>query len=194
MVPSITGILGGFLLLTSLPLAVADSVWDYAPDFSKDPIQPYPDLKKPDGTNISVENIRGTHLFGFRGCAKGDADNIKQAYKDFHTLADQLDVYNNIDWTSDAANDFWGPTTGDNVVPENTRKEIQRKPGEAFDTTSSRLTNFIPRDLCCGPTSLLVSVDMATSMALLATALDRSECLSLFPSHQKLTSITDPLQ
>jgi hypothetical protein len=172
MVSFTATILGSLLLLISFPLAVADSVWDYAPDFSRDPIQPYPDLKNPDGTNISVVNIRGVHLFGFRGCLSKETNDIKEAYNDFYTLANQFDVYNNIDWTSAAANDFWGPTSGLNVIPTNTRKEIQRKPRQAVDASSSRLINVIPRDLCCRAISLLVSMDMATSVALLATALD----------------------
>jgi hypothetical protein len=115
-----------FILCTTL-VQGDDSVWSYAPDFSKDAIQPYPDLKDSNGNNITVENLRGVHLFGFKGCAKGDADGIKQAYNDFYTLSNQLSVYNNIDWKAQAATDFWGPASGPNQIPDGTRKEIQRR-------------------------------------------------------------------
>jgi hypothetical protein len=80
-----------------------------------------------DGSNITIANLRGTHLFGWKGCSKEEANEISTAYNDFYTLAQQQSVYNNIDWTSQAATDFWGPSSGDNVVPDDTRKEIQRK-------------------------------------------------------------------
>jgi hypothetical protein len=59
---------------------------------------------------------------------------ITEAYNDFYTLAQQPEVYNSIDWTSNAATDFWGPNNPPNVVPDNTRKEIQRELAEAFNT------------------------------------------------------------
>ena len=36
---------------------------DYAPDFSKDPFPPWPDVKNPDGSDIETQNWRGTKLF-----------------------------------------------------------------------------------------------------------------------------------
>ena len=61
---------------------VADTVWDYAPDLSrtKDPV--YPSLTNADGSNITVENLRGTHLFGFDGCGGPQQAAIIQAYND----------------------------------------------------------------------------------------------------------------
>jgi hypothetical protein len=126
MVPSISQT-SGFLCLSLFSRAIADvTVWDYAPDFGTI-APPYPDLKNPDGSNITIANLRGTHLFGWKGCEKEEVNEITTAYNDFYTLAQQLSVYNNIDWKSQAATDFWGPSSGVNVVPDDTRKEIQRK-------------------------------------------------------------------
>jgi hypothetical protein len=121
-------------LLSSLSHAVADSVWDYAPNFANDPFPPFPSLKNSDGTNITVESLRGTHLFGWKGCDNDEVNGITQAYNDFYTLAQQPEVYNSIDWASNAATDFWGPNNPPNVVPDDTRKEIQRELAEAFNT------------------------------------------------------------
>jgi hypothetical protein len=115
-----------FLILL-FPICYADySVWDFAPDFANDPIQPYPSLKNPDGTNISIENIAGTRLFGWKGCGEIEVDAIKDAWDDFYKLAQQNSVYKNLDWTSQAATDFWGPGSGEKVIPDNTRAEIKR--------------------------------------------------------------------
>ncbi|RYP00514.1 hypothetical protein DL764_006483 [Monosporascus ibericus] len=86
-----------------------NEVWNYAPDFSNDKFPPYPDLKDESGNNITVENIRGTHLFGWKGCGNEEVNKITRAYKDFHTLTSQDGVYKNIDWAHAAAVDFWGP-------------------------------------------------------------------------------------
>src|SRR6187402_2513262 len=94
-----------FPFLLSLSLAASDNVWDYAPDFSKDQFPPYPSLKNPDGSNITIESLRGTHLFGWKGCETEEVNAISQAYNDFYELARQPVVYNSIDWTSQAAID-----------------------------------------------------------------------------------------
>ena len=69
-----------------------------SPDFANDQIQPYPSLKNPDGSNVTIENLRRTHLFGYKGCSNDDANAIGDAYIDFLKLANQLKVYNQIDW------------------------------------------------------------------------------------------------
>ena len=74
------------------------SVWDNAPDFSKDQIQPYPSLKDANGVNLTVDNIRGVHLFDWKGCETRESNAISEAYNDFYKLANQLEVYNKIDW------------------------------------------------------------------------------------------------
>lgn len=117
------------LLLLSLTTVIYGdaTVWDFAPDFSKDPFPPYPDLKDDSGNNLTTENIRGVHLFGWKGCTSDETRQIQEAYNDFYTLANQFSVYNNIAWDSPAATDFWGPASGPNQIPDNTRKEIQRQ-------------------------------------------------------------------
>ncbi|KAI9680922.1 MAG: hypothetical protein M1829_001002 [Trizodia sp. TS-e1964] len=100
------------LLLLLSPGYFAESIWDYAPDFANDTIQPYPSLNNPDGSAISLSNLRGTRLFGFKGCQTPEANAISEAYNDFYTLSQQSSLYKNLDWTSQAANDFWGPSSG----------------------------------------------------------------------------------
>ena len=113
---------------TGYPDPDLDNWWDYAPDFSHDTIPPYPSLKDDNGKNITIDSIRGTHLFGWKGCDEGDRDKvIKSAYNSFFTLADQLSVSNNIKWDSDAAIDFFGPADGKYKIPDGTRTEIARK-------------------------------------------------------------------
>jgi hypothetical protein len=114
-------------LTKSAPKSTSVTVWDYAPDFAKDHIPPYPSLKKPDGSNLTIESVRGAHLFGWKGCTNEEANEISTAYNDFYTLAQQPALYNNIDWNNRAATDFWGPAKGKHRVPDNTRKEIQRE-------------------------------------------------------------------
>lgn len=75
------------------------TIWDLAPDFRNDPIQPFPDLKDPDGKNLTTENIRGVHLFGFKGCTNHEGNDIKVAYNDFYKLAQQPELYKSINWS-----------------------------------------------------------------------------------------------
>ncbi|RYO89846.1 hypothetical protein DL766_007921 [Monosporascus sp. MC13-8B] len=89
-----------------------NEVWNYAPDFFNDKFPPYPDLKDESGNNITVENIRGTHLFGWKGCGNEEVNKITRAYKDFHTLTSQDGVHKNIDWAYAAAVNFWRPNAG----------------------------------------------------------------------------------
>lgn len=117
------------VLLLALPAVYAanETVWDFAPFFAGDSIQPYPDLTDGEGNNISVDSLRGVHLFGWKGCTGERAKLIKQAFNDFFTLSNQFEVYNNIDWNSPAAKDFWGPADGPNKIPDDTREEIARE-------------------------------------------------------------------
>jgi len=94
------GLLSAFLLLSSIPHAISGPIPDKspnpltgAPDFSKDPFPPYPSID-----NITTKSIRGTRLYGWKGCAHEETQKIAEAYDDFYTLAQQPDVYNNIDW------------------------------------------------------------------------------------------------
>lgn len=75
------------------------TIWDEAPDFKNDAIQPFPDLKGPNGEDLTIENLRGVHLFGWKGCSGDEGKWIKEAYGDFYKLAQQPELYNNIDWS-----------------------------------------------------------------------------------------------
>lgn len=77
------------------------TIWDEAPNFKNDPIQPYPDLKGPNGEDLTIENLRGVHLFGYKGCSGQESVWIKEAYSDFYKLAQQPELYNNIDWSDE---------------------------------------------------------------------------------------------
>ncbi|KAL9628590.1 MAG: hypothetical protein Q9164_007212, partial [Protoblastenia rupestris] len=52
------------------------TVWDEAPYFSKDEIKSYPDLKGPNGEDLTIENLRGVHLFGWKGWSGEKGDTI----------------------------------------------------------------------------------------------------------------------
>ncbi|KAG8531808.1 uncharacterized protein KY384_003444 [Bacidia gigantensis] len=86
---------------------------DYAPDFSKDPFPPWPNVNKDDGSRLETQNWRGTKLFGWKGCEKQDQQTIVQTFNDFYTLAQQKSVWDDIDWDSQAAQEIWGHATDD---------------------------------------------------------------------------------
>ena len=100
---------------------------DYAPDFSNDPFPPYPPVHRSDGSNFTAENWRGTRLFGWKGCAENEVNLITQAWNDFYKLAQQKDLYKDIDWTSQAALDIWGHSTAPRrQLSDETKKEIKQ--------------------------------------------------------------------
>lgn len=90
------------------------------PNWSKDKFPPYPSMTNVDGSNITVENLRGTRLYGWKGCEVDDMKDIAAAFDDFYKLASPL-AYN-IDWASEVAEDFWG----NNKVPDYRRTQIQQ--------------------------------------------------------------------
>ena len=49
-----------------------------------------------DASNVSVENWRGTKLFGWKGCDKYERRIIIETMKDFHTLANQEALWKEI--------------------------------------------------------------------------------------------------
>lgn len=101
---------------------------DYAPEFSQDPYPPWPNVTNPDGSNITVENWRGTRLFGWKGCDSGAKDIIVETMQHFHTLADQDALWKDIDWDSPAAKEIWGhATNGKKVILDNIKQQIKRK-------------------------------------------------------------------
>jgi hypothetical protein len=50
----------GFFIPTS-PL-------EFGVDYTNDSFPPYPPLTNPDGSDINVVNLRGTRLYGWKGC------------------------------------------------------------------------------------------------------------------------------
>ncbi len=87
----------------------------------------YPPL--PDGwdNNVTLKNLLGTRLFGFVGCNKDQSDAIRGAYYDFNTLVTQTSVNYPIDWTDQAATEFWGPSAGKKnyVLSDETKRTIE---------------------------------------------------------------------
>lgn len=96
---------------------------DYAPDFSKDPYPPYPPVKNDDGSEISIENWRGTKLFGWKGCEPEEQKIIVETFQHFHKLADNKALYDSIDWVSQAAKEIWGHSTDDRKAVQDDRKK-----------------------------------------------------------------------
>jgi hypothetical protein len=135
-----TALLNALLLCSSIARVIAAPIipindtfsipispLDFGVDYTNDPFPPYPPFTNPDGSNISIANLRGTRLYGWKGCASSEMNIITQAYNDFHTLAKQPAIYKNIDFSSLAARQFWGPVTGRNRINNDRMKEIQRK-------------------------------------------------------------------
>ncbi|KAL8790632.1 MAG: hypothetical protein Q9213_000480 [Squamulea squamosa] len=112
--------------LPNIVVAEDRTIWDHAPDFSRDSIQPYPSLKNSDGSNITIENLRGARLFGWKGCSTDEANAIGVAYNDFYKLANQYGVYDKIDWNDQATIDFFGPNGQVYNIPESRREQIQQ--------------------------------------------------------------------
>ncbi|KAL9108235.1 MAG: hypothetical protein Q9227_006973 [Pyrenula ochraceoflavens] len=107
---------------SSAPLpAASGGLGPEAPDTSKDPFPPYPSVD-----NITTTNLRGTRLYGWKGCTKADSDIITEAYDDFYYLANQKALYQNIDWTDQPVKDFFGPSTGASKITDDRRTEIQQ--------------------------------------------------------------------
>ncbi|TGJ79062.1 hypothetical protein E0Z10_g9703 [Xylaria hypoxylon] len=85
-------------------------IWTTAPTFASDPYPPYPPLKNDDGSDIAIENLRGTRLYGWDQCGN-NWKPIAEAWKEFNSLASQAGIKADIDWNSDAALEFFGATT-----------------------------------------------------------------------------------
>ncbi|KAI9892736.1 MAG: hypothetical protein M1814_001156 [Vezdaea aestivalis] len=115
------------LLLTS-SVHAEDPKPATAPDYSKDKFPPYPGVTKDgsvtDGSFPSTLNLRPTRLFGWKGCEKDDTNAIAGAYNDFYTLSQQSELWDKIDWNSQAAKDFWGPASGRNALKDERKTEI----------------------------------------------------------------------
>jgi len=112
------------------------TVWEYSPNYSNDTFPPYPPSTHANGTIIDIQALRGTRLYGWKGCEVQEQKDITQAYNDFYKLAQQTEVYNNIVWDDQAGKDFFGPAFGVYKVTEERRKQIQRKSNN-FDSTTT---------------------------------------------------------
>ncbi|KAL2813095.1 hypothetical protein BJX63DRAFT_231074 [Aspergillus granulosus] len=80
--------------------------WGYAPDYSNDPFPPYPPVTNEDSSRINASNLRGTRLFGWKGCSLAEKDIIIDTWKDFYKLAQQDVLHTNFDWKHQAMADF----------------------------------------------------------------------------------------
>ena len=94
------------------------------PDYSKDKVPPYPSLTNANGSNITVENLRGTRLYGWKDCDVDESKAIASAFDDMYKLANPL--ASQIDWAGEIAEDFWGKNEGRNKVPDDRRTQIQQ--------------------------------------------------------------------
>jgi hypothetical protein len=101
---------------------IPQSALEFGVDYTKDPFPPYPAVTNPDGTNISALNLRGTRLYGWKGCDVSEEKIIAQTYNDFYTLAQQPSLYKNLDFSSAASREFWGPSAGKNRINDNRKK------------------------------------------------------------------------
>ncbi|KIX08363.1 uncharacterized protein Z518_03019 [Rhinocladiella mackenziei CBS 650.93] len=121
-------------IITLPPTAPLNPPQDPPPDLASFDDVPYPPLPADWDTNVTVTNLLGTRLYGWIGCSPDDREKIRGAYDDFHFLADQPEITagfidgklrTGIDWTDQAAKDFWGPVTGKNRASDNDRNAIQ---------------------------------------------------------------------
>ena len=97
-----------------------------APDFSHDSSPPYPPLSE-DG-DVNGTGLLYTRLFGWKGCSTNEKNIIKQTYNDFCRLAQQKSLWQNIDWNSQPAQEFWGHATQPNKqISDTTKREIKRR-------------------------------------------------------------------
>jgi len=95
------------------------------PDTSNDPFPPYPPLEN--SSDPTIANYIGTRLYGWKGCLQPDRDKIVEAYGDMNHIVSYRGTSGTIDWTSRAAEEYFGPSWGSPVLDDDTRAEIQSK-------------------------------------------------------------------
>ncbi|KAI3546569.1 hypothetical protein CSPX01_04224 [Colletotrichum filicis] len=99
-------------------------LWDYAPVYAQDSNPPYPPLKNDDESDIAIENLRETRLFGFYQCDTETFSNIKNGWRDFNRLSLMDRLSSNIDWNSQGINEFFGQ--GDQkTLSDDKKRQIQ---------------------------------------------------------------------
>lgn len=111
-------------LLLGLAHAADEDPLANGPDYSNDKFPPYPPLTSADGSNITAENLRGTRLYGWKGCEVEDTIAIASAFDDMYKLANPL--ASQIDWADEISEDFRGKNQGKNRVPDDRRTQIQQ--------------------------------------------------------------------
>ena len=144
--------------------------YDFAPNHSKDPFPPYPDLKDDKGNPIDPKSVRGTRLFGWTGCDVNEQKIIVESYNDFYKLAQQKEVYDNIDWTDKSATEFWGASKGKKAISDDTKKQIKRRSKSSRGKSGPNATYC--RNLPSCPASLQLRLVLAASVVLWETTLD----------------------
>lgn len=98
-------------------------IWDNSPVYAKDERPPYPPLKNDDGSDIEINNLRSTRLYGWEGCNTNQYNRLVDGWKSFGDLASQDRLKSDIDWNSRAVSDFFGGSRND--ISDGTRKRIQ---------------------------------------------------------------------
>jgi hypothetical protein len=90
-----------------------------SPNYTNDPFPPYPSLTDP-----TVLNFRGTRLFGWNGCLGPEVADITEAYNDMYKISNLAANYQNIDWSSVAAKEFFGPQSGKYQLTDDVKTQI----------------------------------------------------------------------
>jgi hypothetical protein len=103
---------------SSQPLSIPSG----SPDYSNDTFPPYPPLTDP-----TVQNFRGTRLFGWNGCGASEVSIITEAYNDMYKISNLPSNYQNIDWQSSAAKEFFGPRSGQYKLTDDVKTQITSK-------------------------------------------------------------------
>ncbi|RFU29502.1 hypothetical protein B7463_g6841, partial [Scytalidium lignicola] len=117
-----------------------------SPDYANDSFPPYPSLTDP-----TVLNWRGTRLFGWNGCQLSEVQAITEAYNDMYKISNLANNYQNIDWTSDAAKEFFGPQSGKYQLTDDVKTQIT---SEKY----YRATRIMFQTDLCGVEDILVQV------------------------------------
>ncbi|XTI88893.1 hypothetical protein V2W45_1188632, partial [Cenococcum geophilum] len=76
--------------------------YDVGPDWENDELPPFPPLTDSEGKKIDAANLRGTRLFGYKGCGKAEKKIIDDTYVDFSYLAALPTLKDGIAWNDQA--------------------------------------------------------------------------------------------
>jgi len=138
----------GIFLLVLIPAALSqDPPWttydvsglDFGPDYTVDEV--YPPI------NDTIQNLRGTRLYGFADCGSNEKQIINEAWDDFYTLSQQKALYDSLDWNAQAAKEFWGAVSGNNAMSDDAKTEIQRMSANMLSHSLILLTGLDNRNL-----------------------------------------------